>query len=80
MRQQENNRAVYFCKCEITFLGTALPIHFHAQLIKAQQGNVALVTFPVLWRQTEGHVAWIPYLAICILSGSGIAMTTDVAS
>jgi hypothetical protein len=65
---------------ESTFLESASSVYIHAELINAQQGNVALLTLPVLKQQTQRIVAWIPYLAICILSNSGFAKTTDVAS
>jgi len=75
-----NTRAVYLYKPEFTVLDTPFPIQLHAQLLKAQKGNVALVTLPVLWQHTQGLVDWIPYLvAICILSNNGITMTTEVA-
>ena len=45
-----NTRAVYLHKPEFTFLDTPFPTYLHAQLIKAQQGNVALVTLPVLFQ------------------------------
>jgi len=66
---------MYRYQSQKAFNGTVFSIYFHAQLIKAQQGNVALVTLPVLRRQTQGLVDWIPYLVICILSNTGTAMT-----